>query len=142
MAKELSELLNDLSTQVKKVEDGFAAIAVETDAAAEARRERTRDAASTAVNKLDEGMTATGDSVSGYWRALQSHIDKQITGIQEDAAARRHERDVNRAHEQADAAKERAMQSIAFASAAVHAAGAAVLDAAVAKRQADALQQS
>ncbi len=142
MAKELSELLNDLSAQAKKVEDGFAAIAVETDAAAEARRERTRDAASTAVNRLDEGMTAAGDAVSEHWRALQSHIDKQITGIQEDAAARRHERDVNRAQEQADAAKERAVQSIAFASAAVHAAGAAVLDAAVAKRQADALQQS
>lgn len=141
MARELSEMLTDLSNQALKVENAFAAIAEETDAAAEARRERTREAATTAVDTLDQHVTAAGDAVAGHWRALQTHIDTEIAGVQQGIAERQHERDVIRAEEQATAARERAERAIAFASAAVHAAGVAVLDAAVARRQAEAVKQ-
>lgn len=140
MARELSEMLTDLSAQAKKVEDGFAAIAEETDAAAEARRERTREAAATAVDALDYHVTAAGDAVAGHWRALQTHIDTEIEGVQQGIAERQHERDVSRAEQQAATAQERAERAVAFASAAVHAAGVAVLDAAVARRQAAAVK--
>jgi hypothetical protein len=53
MAKEMSVLLAALSSQAKKVEDDFAAIAEETDAKAVERRDRTRATATAAVDSLD-----------------------------------------------------------------------------------------
>ena len=53
MAKELSDLLTDLSGQARKVEATFAAIAEETDAAA-----------TVAVYKLDQSVTAAGNMVA------------------------------------------------------------------------------
>jgi len=141
MAKELSELLTDLADQAKSVEDGFAAIAVETDAAAEARRDRSRAAATAAVDKVDQGVRAAGDTVSGHWQALQDAISAEVNDVQQGIADRRHERDVNDAQKAADIAHERALQSVAVAKAAVSAAGAAVLDAAVAQRQVEALKR-
>jgi hypothetical protein len=141
VAKELSEVLTDLSQQAKKVEDAFAAIAEETDAAAEARRERTQTAAKEAVDRLDQGVTAAGESVAGHWHALQTRIDEEITGVQEGIAARRHERDVSKAEGQAEAARERAMRAVAFASAAIETAGLAVVDAALARREAEAIKR-
>jgi Cu/Ag efflux pump CusA len=140
MAKELSEQLADLSAQARKVEDAFAAIAEETDAKAAERRDRTRAAAASAVDNLEQGVSSVEDSVAGHWRALQDRVDSEITGIKADIAERQHERDVNRAEQQADAAQERAVRTVAFAAAAIQAAGAAVLDAAVARREAEALK--
>lgn len=141
MAKELSELLTDLSEQAKKVEDSFAAIAAETDAAAEARREHTRAAATAAVDKLDQSATAAGDTVAGHWHALQARIDEEIKGVQAGIADHQHARDIDHAEHQAEAAKARAEQAIALAAAAVQTAGAAVLDAAVAQRHVDAVKR-
>ncbi|MCA9878733.1 MAG: hypothetical protein KC442_13155 [Thermomicrobiales bacterium] len=136
MTRELSELLTDLSEQAKMVEDAFAAIAVETDAAAEARRDRSRAAA---VDRVDPRARAAGDSVSGHWHALQDAIAAEVDDVQQGIANRRHTRDVNDAQKAADIANERAVRSVAVAKAAVSAAGAAVLDAAVAQRQVEAL---
>lgn len=141
MARELSELLTDLSTQAKKIEEGFAAIAEETDAAAAARRARSQAAATAAVDKLDRSVNAAGDAAASHWRALTARIDEEIKGVQTDIAERQHARDVDRAEQQAEAAHERAERAIAFASAAVETAGVAVLDAAVARRQAEAVKR-
>jgi hypothetical protein len=141
VARELSELLTDLSQQAKKVEDAFAAIADETDTAAEARRERTRTAAKEAAERLDQSAVAMSDTLSGHWRALQTRIDEEITGVQEGIAARKHERDVSEAEGQAEAARERAMRAVAFASAAVETAGLAVVDAAIARKDAEAIKR-
>lgn len=141
MAKELSDLLADLSREAKKVEDAFAAIAEETDAAAAERRDRTRAAATAAVDNLEQGAASAEASVAGHWRALQERIDAEIKGIQTGIAKRQNERDVDRAELQAKAAEERAARSVAFAAAAVQTAGVAVLDAAVARRQAEAVKR-
>jgi hypothetical protein len=141
VARELSDLLADLSSEAKKVEDAFAAIAEETDAAAAERRDRTRTAATAAADKLDQGVASAEASVAGHWRALQERIDAELKGIQTGIAERQHERDVDRAELQAKAAEERAARSVAFAAAAVQTAGVAVLDAAVARRQAKAVKR-
>jgi hypothetical protein len=141
VAKELSDLLADLSREAKKVEDAFAAIAEETDAAAAERRDRTRAAATAAVDNLEQGAASAEASVAGHWRALQERIDAEIKGIQTGIAKRQNERDVDRAELQAKAAEERAARSVAFAAAAVQTAGVAVLDAAVARRQAEAVKR-
>jgi hypothetical protein len=141
MAKELSEQLADLSTEAKKVEDGFAAIAEETDAKAAERRDKTRAAATAAVDHLDQSATAVGDSVAGHWQALQSRVKSEISDIQTGMADRQHARDVDHAEQQAAAAEARAERAVAFAAAAIQTAGLAVLDSAVAHREAVAIQR-
>jgi hypothetical protein len=142
MAKELSEQLADISAQAKQVEDAFAGIAEETDAKAAERRDKTRAAATAAVDHLDKGATAVGDSVAGHWRALQTKVQSEITGIQDGIADRQHARDVDHAQQQATAAENRAEWAVAFAAAAIQTAGLAVLDAGVARREAAALQSA
>jgi hypothetical protein len=134
-------MLTDLSKQAKTVEDAFAAIAVETDAAAAARQERTRAAATAAVDKVDQGVRAAGDTVSGHWNALQDAITAEVNDVQQGIADRRHERDVNDAQKAAEIARDRAVRAIAGASAALSAAEVAVLDAAMARREAEAIAQ-
>ena len=141
MVKELSAQLAEMSNQAKQVEDAFAAIAEETDAKAAERRDKTRAAASAAVDRLDQSATAVGDSVAGHWQALQSRVKSEITDIQTGMADRQHARDVDHAEQQAAAAEARAEWAVAFAAAAIQTAGLAVLDAAVAHREAQASQR-
>jgi hypothetical protein len=140
MPKELSELLAELSTHAKNVEEDFAAIAKETDAKAAERRDRTRAAATAAVDSLEQGVSSVEDSVAGHWRALQGRVSSEVTDIQAGIAERQHERDVDHAERQAAEAEERAARSIAFAVAAVQTSGLAVLDSAVARREAEAVK--
>jgi hypothetical protein len=141
VVKALSEQLADLSTQAKKVEDGFAAIAEETDAKAVERRDKTRAAATATVDKLEQDIASVEDSVAGHWRALQDRVGAEITGIQTGIAERQHARDVDHAEQQAAVAEERAARAVAFAAAAIETAGLAVLDSAVARREAQAIQR-
>lgn len=141
MAKELSELLAGLSAESKKVEDAFAAIADETDAAVAERRDKSRAEAAAAVDKLEQGVASVEASVAGNWHALHDRISAEVNDIQSGIAARRHERDVDRAAHQAAAAEDRAAKAVAFAAAAVQTAGLAVLDAGVARREAEAVKR-
>ena len=141
MAKKLSDLLAELSTKAKNVEDDFAAIAEETDAKAVERRDRTRAAATAAVDNLEQGVSSVEDAVAGHWRALQDRVSSEVVDIQADIAERQHERDVDHAERQAAAADERAARSVAFALAAVQTAGLAVLDSSVARREAEAVKR-
>jgi len=141
MARELSELLGELSNQARKVEDTFAEVAEETDAKAAERRDQTRAAAKAAVDTMDASITAVEESVEGNWRALTNQIGAEIGNIQTSIAERRHARDVEHAEEQAAAAAARAERAIAFAKAAIETAGLAVMDAAVARREAAGLKR-
>ena len=141
MARELSELLGELSNQARKVEDTFAEVAEETDAKAAERRDQTRAAAKAAVDTMDASITAVEESVEGNWRALTNQIGAEIGNIQTSITERRHARDVKHAEEQAAAAAARAERAIAFAKAAIETAGLAVMDAAVARREAAALKR-
>jgi hypothetical protein len=141
VAKELSELLADLSAESKKVEDAFAAMAEETDARVAERRDKSRAAAAAAVGNLEQGVASAEASVAGNWRALQDRISAEVKDIQSGIEARQHERDVERATQQAEAAEERAAKAVAFAAAAVQTAGLAVLDAGVARREVEAVKR-
>jgi hypothetical protein len=141
VARELSDLLSDLSAQSKKVEDAFAAMAEETDATAAERRDKSRAAATAAVDNLHQGAASVEASVAGNWQALQGRISAEVKDIQSGIEARQHERDVDRATQQAEAAEDRAAKAVAFAAAAVQTAGLAVLDAGVARREAEAVKR-
>jgi hypothetical protein len=142
MARELSELLADLSNQAKRVEDAFAAVAEETDARVAERRDQTRAAATAAVDTMAASVTAAEESVAGNWQALTDRIGSEIGDIQASIAERKHARDVQHAEEQAAAASARAERAIGFAMAAIETAGLAVMDSAVAHREAAALKRA
>jgi hypothetical protein len=114
---ELSDILGQLSQQAKKVENAFADLAKQTDAAAGQRDAR----------------------VQADWRAMQDNIDKEVKEMQAASAAREHERDVSRAEDNAQAAQARADWAASYAVAASEMARLAALDAAAARGEADAL---
>ena len=116
---ELSNILTQMSQQAKKVEDAFADLAQRTDAAAAQRDARAQ----------------------ADWRAMQAGIDKEVKELQAASAAREHERDVRQAEEAAQVAQARADWAASYAVAASEMARMAALDAAAARREADALNQ-
>ena len=118
-APEVSDILGQLSQQAKKVEDALADLAQRTDAAAAQRDAR----------------------VQADWRAMQEGIDKEIKVMQAARAAREHERDVRQAEQNAQGAQARADWAASYAVAASEMARLAALDAAAARREADALNQ-
>lgn len=117
---ELSDILARLSQQAKKVEDAFADLAAKTDAS---------------VAKRDAQVQAS-------WRAMQADVDKQVKDLQAASDARKHERDVQRAEDNALAAQERADWSASYAEAAVAMARLAALDSEAARSEANALKKS
>jgi uncharacterized hydantoinase/oxoprolinase family protein len=142
MTMELSDLLAKLADQAKTIEAGFADLAQTTDAAAEARRERAQSAARTAVDQLDQNLMATNDATAANWRALTTRIGETVAAMQTEIAQCQHARDLAQAQQRAIDAKAQAARAIQFATAAVDAAGAAAYDYDVARRAADALNQS
>lgn len=116
---ELSDILARLSTQAKKVEDAFANLARKTDAAAERRDER----------------------VQASWQSMQADIDNQVKEMRAARAAREHERDMQRAEQNAQAAQERSDWAAAYAVATAELARLAALDAEAARSEANALKQ-
>jgi hypothetical protein len=141
MARELSELLAELSAESKKIEDAFATMAEETDARVAERRDQSRANAQAAVDGLAQGLTAVEASVAGNWQGLQDRMGAEVREIQLGIATRQHERDVQRATQQADDAEDRASKAVAFAAAALQTAGLAVFDAAAARRDLHAVQR-
>jgi hypothetical protein len=140
VAKELAELLADLSRESRKFEDVFAEIAEETDAKAAERRDRTRVAAKLVVSRLEEGASSAEATVAGHWRTLQERISAQVDEVKAGIAERHHARDVDRAEQDAEVAEDRTQLAVAFA-AAVQTVGLAVLDAALARREAAAFKR-
>ena len=116
---ELSDILARLSAQAKKVEDSFAGLARKTDAAAAKRDEQ----------------------VQASWRSMQADIDNQVKEMRAARAAREHERDMQRAEQNAQAAEDRSDWAAAYAVAASELARLASLDAEAARSEANALKQ-
>ncbi|MFT4038288.1 MAG: hypothetical protein QM692_08930 [Thermomicrobiales bacterium] len=141
MAKELSEMLADLSAEAKKVEDAFAALADHIEAGRQQRVQGRRDAASSAATKVDESVHAAGDAVAGHWDNLQESVKSGIDDVQQGIADRRHDRDVDAAAKDADEARARAIRQVGVASAAIAGAGKAVIEFAQAQQELVALQR-
>lgn len=141
MAKELSEMLADLSAEAKKVEDAFAALADHVEENRQERVQGRRDAATSAVDAVDSHVHAAGDAVAGHWDTLQETVKSGIDDVQHGIADRRHDRDVDAAAKDADDARARAIRQIGVASAAIAGAGKAVIEFAQAQQALVALQR-
>jgi hypothetical protein len=138
---EASDILARMSGRAKKVEDVFAELADLTDTAAEERRQRAEAATKAAIKQMNQDVTATKTAAATDWRAMQAGIDRELKEMEAQRAARKHEGDVKRAEQEAQAARERAQWAASYAAAAGEMATLAALDYDDARRKAEVINR-
>lgn len=137
--KPLSEQLADLSVRAKKAEDDAAAARKEAHAAIEARVDKLQaDTAARAV-AVTAAARAAKDTTVGRWKTLQQQVRMENERIKSDIDAKKVEHDATRAQRKAERAEDNAGDAIAFAYDAIDYAESAVLDAIMARADANAM---
>jgi hypothetical protein len=138
--KPLSEQLTELSARAKQAEDSATAARTEDREAVQARVDQLQADASARGARVHADAAAAKDTVTGRWTALQTQVKTGIDGIKTDIDARKREVDAGRAERKAERAEDNATSAISFAQDAIDYAESAVLDAVIARSDADALR--
>jgi hypothetical protein len=133
----LSDELTKLAARAKEAEDHAAAARGKTKADLEQEVKQARESASTQADKLRESADAHQNRISSWWRDVERSWSKHVAAIKDDIAERRAERDLDSATRRADNAEDDATFAINYAYAAIEEAEYAVLDAALARMEAD-----
>ena len=137
MVKPLSAKLADLSVRAKKAEDAVAAAQKEAHDKLVARREQAKAAATAAIQKVDGDIKAANETVVANWTALKAKVAADMGAWNAKIAKFKHEQDVKGAENCADLLEWEAGFAIDCAIAAIEEAESAVLDATVARIEAD-----
>jgi vacuolar-type H+-ATPase subunit I/STV1 len=135
----LSDQLTDLAARAKDAQDRVAAAKGKAKADLQADVETARTSAQDQAKKLRESADANKNKVSVWWNDLQRIWNEHISKIREDIDTKRAEHDVDRAQRHAERKEDDAAFAIEFAYAAIDEAEYAVLDAALARMEADEL---
>lgn len=133
----LSDEVRRLSARAQEAEDRVAAARVKTKADIEADRDATRAVGEQQAQALREKAEEGRDRISNWWADMQRSWDEGVAKMRADVESRKAEHDIHKAQHRADRAEEEARFSIDFAYSAVVEAEYAVLDAALARMQAD-----
>ena len=133
----LSDELTKLAARAKEAQDHAAAARGKTKADLEQEVKQARESASTQADKLRESADAHQDRISAWWRDVQRSWSKHVAAIKDDIAERHAEHDLDSATRRADNAEDDATFAINYAYAAIEEAEYAVLDAALARMEAD-----
>ena len=137
--KLLSESLEDLAARVKTLED-TAATAVGADRAAREERRREVEAGfESAIKELQAAVRDAGATALERWNDTTSSIARQIEAMQAAQVRRQAEREAQRAESAAVLAEKDAAAATALAAYCLNAAEYAVIDAALARAEADQL---
>jgi hypothetical protein len=137
MMKPLSAQLADLSISAKKAEDAVAAAQKEAHDKLVARREQAQADATAAIQKMDRDIKAANDKVVANWNALKAKVAADMDAWNAKVAQFKHDQGVKRAENHAERVEREAAFAIDFANAAIEEAKSAVLDAVVARIEAD-----
>ena len=135
--KPLDQQLSDLSVRAKKAEDAIAEARRETRDRVAARREEFRAAAAAAADRVDQDLKSAGATLEQQWNALREKVTSDINRLRTNIAERQVERNVHRLADRASRKENEACVAIDFALASIEDAKLAVLDAVIAKREAD-----
>jgi hypothetical protein len=135
--KPLSEQLKDLSIHAKKAEDDAAAARTEQRAAIQARVDKLHADTTARVAQVDAAAASTKDAVVGQWTTMQQQVKANNDRIRADISASKAEHDAARAERKAVRAENNAEAAIAFAFDSIDYAETAVLDAVIARSDAD-----
>ena len=142
MVKPLSEQLSDLSDRAKKAEDAIASANKETYDKIVARRDQSRAAVEAAMDKVDQDIKATGNTVAANWNALKAKLAADKDAFKAVIAERQHVLGVRRAENYAETLENEAACSVDYAIAAIEQAKLAVLDAVAGRVEAEAARKS
>jgi hypothetical protein len=138
--KSLSDQMADLSTHAKEAEDSAAAARTKARDAIQARVEKLQADASARGARMDAAATSTKDAAVARWNTMHTQVKSGVDGIRADIDAKKHEADKTRAEKKANRAEDNATSAIDFALDAIDYAESAVLDAVIARSDADTMK--
>jgi ElaB/YqjD/DUF883 family membrane-anchored ribosome-binding protein len=100
------------------------------------RKEQARDAATSAIEKVNQDIKSAGDTAARNLSAVKAKIDADIDALKANVAQAKHNLDAKRAENNADRLEWEAGVAIDYAIASVEQATWATLDAVVARMEA------
>jgi flagellar biosynthesis chaperone FliJ len=139
--KPLSGQLSELSDRAKKAEDVVAAAQSKNRAELERQRDRLESTIKQGRAAAEAAATTTQNKVLSWWDETRSAVDGQFASLRDKADEHRAARDLKQAQRRADDAEQDAADAVEFAVNVLVQAEYAVVDAALARADADALAQ-
>lgn len=133
----LSDELTKLAARPKEAQDRAAAAQGKAKADLEQEVEAARASAEEQAGKLRQDAEARKGKLSVWWQDVQRSWSEHIEKVREDMDQRKARHDVDRAEVRAENAEDDAAFAVNFAYAAIEEAEYAVLDASLARMQAD-----
>jgi hypothetical protein len=128
----------ELAQRAKVAEDRVATAKSQTRSDVEREAARVRDAAQQKADQLQAQTAKAAAGASQWWSDVQSTWSGHVARIREDVEGKKAEIDVKKVRHRADAAEDDAVAAVAFAEAALEEAEYAVLNATLARMDADA----
>jgi hypothetical protein len=135
--KPLSAQLADLSVRVKDAETAVAAAQKEARDKLLARRAQAQADATAAIQRVDRGIKAASDDVVANWNALKAKVAADMDAWNAKLAQFKNDQGIERAENHAERLEREAAFAIDFAGTAIEQAKSAVLDAIVARLEAE-----
>ncbi|MFI6359838.1 hypothetical protein ACIBJF_46420 [Streptomyces sp. NPDC050743] len=133
----LSDTLTILAERAKAAEDHASQAATQSREQLQAEVERAREDAQAQAAKLQESARGAEAKISQWWAEMQQNWRDHTAKVSSDIEARKREHDTARAARQADRAEADAVAAVEFALAAIEEAEYTVLDARLARMEAD-----
>jgi DNA anti-recombination protein RmuC len=137
MAQPLSEQLATLSTRAREAEQQISAAKAEAHDKLEARREKSRSKVEASMQRADSEIRSFGDKAEGNWDKLQAKVAADMDAFKSRVAQHRHDRAAGRAELHAEVMEAEAAFSIDYALAAIDQVEYAVIDAFLARVDAE-----
>ena len=135
----VSDQLTKLASRAKVAEDHAAAAEAKAKSQVQADVEKALASAEANAEQLKKSRDATQAKAAGWRRDLQSHWDGHVSDIRKDFDSKRKKLDASSAAKDAEVAEGNAMFLIDYAYSAIETAEYAVLDAVLARMEADEL---
>jgi hypothetical protein len=138
----LSDDLTKLAARTREAEERAAAAQAKTKGALEKDVADARSDVEAQAELLRRANDENHEKISARWSDVQNSWHRQIASIREEFEARKGEHDLHKVQKRADRAEDEAAFAVDFAYSAIVAAEYAVLDAALARLEADELSET
>jgi hypothetical protein len=135
----MSDQLTKLAARAKEAEQHAAAAKDKAKADLEQDVETARSIGQAEAQQLGESAEASKGKISDWWNDVQRSWNEHVAKMRENIADKKEEIDIDRAQAKAENAEDDALFAIDYASAVIDETEYAVLDAALARKEADEL---
>jgi uncharacterized membrane-anchored protein YhcB (DUF1043 family) len=132
-----SDMLYDLAERAKVAEDRVSQAKTRSRDQLQAEVDNARETADAHAAQLQESASGAGEKMSQWWAEVQQNWQSHVAKVSSDIEGRKQEHDASRAARKADHAEDDAVAAVDFALAALEEAEYAVLDARLARMEAD-----